>query len=76
MSTAPEMPNNANEYRNKWLSIKESDEIICRVFCADHTYTTLKITVETKADAIKVQAAEKLGMDKVNELVLVELKSN
>lgn len=50
--------------------------VICRVYCADHTYTTLKTAADTTAGSLKVQAAEKLGMDKYSELILVELKSN
>jgi len=36
----------------------------------------LKISVDTKAETIKTQAAEKLGMENFDELILVELKSN
>lgn len=51
-------------------------EVITRVYCADHTYTTLKINMNTKADSIKNQAAEKLNLDNGNDYMLVELKSD
>lgn len=51
-------------------------KVITRVYCADHTYTTLKINMNTKADSIKNQAAEKLNLDNGNDYMLVELKSD
>jgi Rap guanine nucleotide exchange factor 4 len=52
------------------------DDIIFRVYCADHTYCTLRLPVDTPAEAIKIVAAEKLKMRSTDELLLVEVKSN
>lgn len=49
--------------------------VIFRVYCADHTYCTLKYPMNTTADVIKVSAADKLKMRPNEELVLVEVKS-
>lgn len=43
------------------------------MYCADHTYTTIKTPVGATAEAIKRSAAEKLGFK--DELLLVEVKS-
>lgn len=50
--------------------------VICRLYCADHTYTTLKTTMDTKAEIIRNQAAEKLNLDNSVDYTLVELKSD
>jgi Rap guanine nucleotide exchange factor 4 len=50
--------------------------VIFRVYCADHTYCTLRLPVDTPAEAIKIVAAEKLKMRSTDELLLVEVKSN
>lgn len=42
--------------------IRAKDEMISRVYCPDHTYTTLKLPVDSTAQTIKSQAAEKLGL--------------
>ena len=42
--------------------IRAKDEMISRVYCADHTYTTLKLPVDSTAQTIKMQAAEKLNL--------------
>ncbi|KAH9417296.1 Rap guanine nucleotide exchange factor 4 [Dermatophagoides pteronyssinus] len=60
----------------KLTAIKEFDEIICRLYCADHTYTTLKTTMDTRAEIIRNQAAEKLNLDNSVDYTLVELKSD
>ncbi|UXI16920.1 Kinesin light chain protein [Sarcoptes scabiei] len=72
------LPKTSNDFKRifKLKAIKESDETICRVYCADHTYTTLKITMDTKAEIIKNQAAEKLNLDNRMDYSLVELKSD
>ena len=41
--------------------IRAKDEMISRIYCADHTYTTLCIPVDSTAQVIKLSAAEKLG---------------
>jgi hypothetical protein len=48
---------------------------IFRVYCADHTYCTLRFPLSTTAEVIKVSAADKLGL-KHDDLVLVEVKSS
>ncbi|XP_054718536.1 rap guanine nucleotide exchange factor 4-like isoform X2 [Uloborus diversus] len=53
--------------------IKSSDEVVFRVYCVDHTYTTIKTSAGATAEAIKRSAAEKLGLK--DELLLVEVKS-
>ncbi|XP_060529118.1 rap guanine nucleotide exchange factor 4 isoform X2 [Cylas formicarius] len=55
--------------------IMPQDDIIFRVYCADHTYCTLRLPVDTPAETIKVVAADKLKM-REDELLLVEVKSN
>lgn len=49
--------------------------VIFRVYCADHTYCTLKFSMNATAETIKVSAADKLKMRPNDELVLVEVKS-
>ncbi|KAG0430805.1 hypothetical protein HPB47_022370, partial [Ixodes persulcatus] len=52
----------------------EEAAVIFRVYCADHTYTTLKTAVSATAECIKRNAAEKLSLK--DDLVLVEVKSS
>ncbi|XP_020717150.1 rap guanine nucleotide exchange factor 4 isoform X2 [Ceratitis capitata] len=53
------------------------DDIIFRVYCADHTYCTLRFPLHTTAEIIKACAAEKLQLNRgAEDLVLVEVKSN
>ncbi|XP_059478208.1 rap guanine nucleotide exchange factor 4 isoform X2 [Neocloeon triangulifer] len=59
----------------KDLRMKPHDDIIFRVYCADHTYCTLRFPLSTTADIIKVSAADKLGL-KHDDLILVEVKSS
>jgi len=49
--------------------------VIFRVYCADHTYCTLRQPVNATAETVKQSAADKLGL-KHEDLVLVEVKSN
>ena len=49
--------------------------VIFRVYCADHTYCTLRFPLKTSAEQVKHVAADKLGL-KHDDLVLVELKSS
>ncbi|KAF7282257.1 hypothetical protein GWI33_003053 [Rhynchophorus ferrugineus] len=55
--------------------IMPQDDIIFRVYCADHTYCTLRLPVDTTAETIKIVAADKLKI-REDELLLVEVKSN
>ncbi|BET03360.1 exchange factor [Nesidiocoris tenuis] len=57
--------------------IKPHDDIIFRVYCADHTYCTLRLPVAATAEQIKVCAADKLGIRaRAEDLILVEVKSS
>ncbi|KAI8037335.1 hypothetical protein M5D96_010086 [Drosophila gunungcola] len=57
--------------------IRPDDDIIFRVYCADHTYCTLRFPMHTTAELIKACAADKLQLNRGPEdLVLVEVKSN
>ncbi|XP_073971367.1 exchange protein directly activated by cAMP isoform X3 [Rhodnius prolixus] len=57
--------------------IKPKDDIIFRVYCADHTYCTLRLLINATAEQVKVCAADKLGIkSRPEDLVLVEVKSN
>ncbi|XP_054286535.1 rap guanine nucleotide exchange factor 4 isoform X2 [Macrosteles quadrilineatus] len=57
--------------------IRPTDDVIFRVYCADHTFCTLRFPINTSADVIKTSAADKLGLRHPREdLVLVELKSS
>ncbi|KAF2898240.1 hypothetical protein ILUMI_07929, partial [Ignelater luminosus] len=56
--------------------IMPQDDIIFRVYCADHTYCTLRLPVDSTAETIKLCAADKLKLRPNDELLLVEVKSN
>ena len=49
--------------------------VIFRVYCADHTYCTLRCPLSTSGENIKKQAVDKLNLSMEN-MLLVELKSN
>lgn len=51
--------------------------VIFKVYCADHTYTTMKMRVDTPASRIIRVAADKLGLrsDQPDDLKLCEVKS-
>jgi Rap guanine nucleotide exchange factor 4 len=53
--------------------------VIFRVYCADHTFCTLRFPIYTTAEVIKMCAADKLQITASrgpDDLVLVEVKSN
>ncbi|XP_065073351.1 rap guanine nucleotide exchange factor 4 isoform X2 [Ochlerotatus camptorhynchus] len=57
--------------------IRPDDDIIFRVYCADHTYCTLRFPMSASAEIIKACAADKLQLARMPEdLLLVEVKSN
>ncbi|XP_062127532.1 rap guanine nucleotide exchange factor 4 isoform X3 [Drosophila sulfurigaster albostrigata] len=57
--------------------IRPDDDIIFRVYCADHTYCTLRFPMHTTAELIKACAADKLQLNRgPDDLCLVEVKSN
>lgn len=51
--------------------------VIFKVFCADHTYTTMKMQIDTPASRIIKVSADKLGLkcDQPDDLKLCEVKS-
>ena len=51
--------------------------VIFKVYCADHTYTTMKMRIDTSASKIIRVSADKLGLrsDQPNDLKLCEVKS-
>ena len=57
------------------IRISLSISVIFRVYCADHTYCTLRQPVNATAETIKQNAADKLGL-RHEALVLAEVKSN
>lgn len=62
-------------FEHKLSTIKSDDEVVFRVYCADHSYATLKTRVDEKAGEIKQLAAHKLNLQD-KELILVHVKSN
>ncbi|CAF3762344.1 unnamed protein product [Rotaria sp. Silwood1] len=62
---------------DKSKMIRPSDEVIFKVYCADHTYTTMKMRIDTPASKIIRVAADKLGLrsDQPDDLKLCEVKS-
>ncbi|XP_053373396.1 rap guanine nucleotide exchange factor 4-like isoform X2 [Mercenaria mercenaria] len=50
-----------------------SDETIFKVYCADHTYSTLKLPMDTKVEQLLLSTKEKLGLG--DDLILCEVKS-
>ncbi|XP_055537764.1 rap guanine nucleotide exchange factor 4 isoform X2 [Wyeomyia smithii] len=57
--------------------IRPDDDIIFRVYCADHTYCTLRFPMSASAEIIKACAADKLQLPRIpDDLLLVEVKSN
>lgn len=66
---------NATSTRGRAV-IRPSDDIIFRVYCADHTYCTLRCPVSSTAEHIKLSAADKLKLGPTEDLVLVEVRSS
>ncbi|XP_055701573.1 rap guanine nucleotide exchange factor 4 isoform X6 [Phlebotomus papatasi] len=57
--------------------IRPDDDIIFRVYCADHTYCTLRFPIAATAEMIKACASDKLVLNRApDDLFLVEVKSN
>lgn len=59
----------------KLSTIQANDELVFRVYCADHSYTTLKARFDEQAGQIKQVAARNLKLED-KELILVHVKSN
>lgn len=63
-------------YTDHWVFISLF-AVIFRVYCADHTYCTLRFPINATTEMIKASAADKLQLNRSNEdLVLAEIKSN
>lgn len=62
-------------FEQKLSTILSDDEVVFRVYCADHSYATLKTRVDEKAGEIKQLGAHKLNLQD-KELILVHVKSN
>lgn len=62
-------------FEHRLSTIQADDEVVFRVYCADHSFATIKARVDEKASEIKLMAARKLGLED-KELILVHVKSN
>lgn len=62
-------------FEHRLSTIQADDEVVFRVYCADHSFATIKARVDEKASEIKLMAARKLNMED-KELILVHVKSN
>lgn len=64
----------------RWLPVltpRSRFTVIFRVYCADHTFCTLRFPIYSTAEVIKICAAEKLQLNRgPDDLALVEVKSN
>ena len=47
-----------------------------KVYWADHTYTTLRVSMDASVEEVVRQASDKLGISAGEELVLCEVKSS
>ncbi|KAL0268122.1 UNVERIFIED_CONTAM: hypothetical protein PYX00_010190 [Menopon gallinae] len=56
--------------------MKPHDDIIFRVYCADHTYCTLRMPLNSTAETIKLAAADRLKLRNCDDLALAEVKSS
>ncbi|KAI1283781.1 Rap guanine nucleotide exchange factor 4 [Halotydeus destructor] len=63
------------ECLHRCFPFSDACAVITRIYCADHTYTTIKVSMDTTAKMVKMAAAEKLGL-KNDDLVLAEVKSS
>lgn len=64
-------------FEHKFSTIQPEDEVVFRVYCADHSFASLLTRVDAKAAEIKQLAARKLNLcDKQDQLILVHVKSN
>ncbi|XP_069389569.1 rap guanine nucleotide exchange factor 4 isoform X3 [Paralichthys olivaceus] len=62
-----------NEKLQKRQPIKSHDEILFKVYCCDHTYTTIRVPVATSVREVIGAVADKLGS--AEDLLLVNLSS-
>uniref|UniRef100_A0A8C8K4A4 Rap guanine nucleotide exchange factor (GEF) 4 n=1 Tax=Oncorhynchus tshawytscha TaxID=74940 RepID=A0A8C8K4A4_ONCTS len=62
-----------DEKLQKRQAIKSNDEILFKVYCSDHTYTTIRVTVAASVREVISAVADKLGS--AEDLLLVNLSS-
>uniref|UniRef100_A0A803THE4 Rap guanine nucleotide exchange factor 4 n=1 Tax=Anolis carolinensis TaxID=28377 RepID=A0A803THE4_ANOCA len=65
--------NTSDERTQKRQPIRESDEILFKVYCLDHTYTTIRIPVLSSVKEVISAVADKLGSG--DGLILVKMSS-
>ncbi|XP_054480988.1 rap guanine nucleotide exchange factor 4-like isoform X4 [Anoplopoma fimbria] len=64
---------NGDERLQKKQPIRNHDDILLKVYCGDHTYTTIRVAVAATGREVVSAVADKLGT--TDELVLVHLSS-
>uniref|UniRef100_A0A8D0D8Z5 Rap guanine nucleotide exchange factor 4 n=1 Tax=Sander lucioperca TaxID=283035 RepID=A0A8D0D8Z5_SANLU len=64
---------NGEERLQKKQPIRNHDDILLKVYCGDHTYTTIRVAVAATGREVISAVADKLGT--TDELVLVHLSS-
>ncbi|XP_032386921.1 rap guanine nucleotide exchange factor 4 isoform X1 [Etheostoma spectabile] len=64
---------NGEERLQKKQPIRNHDDILLKVYCGDHTYTTIRVAVAATGREVINAVADKLGT--IDELVLVHLSS-
>ncbi|XP_061550670.1 rap guanine nucleotide exchange factor 4-like isoform X1 [Phycodurus eques] len=64
---------NGEERLQKKQPIRNQDDILLKVYCSDHTYTTIRVAVAATGRELICAVADKLGS--TDELVLVHLSS-
>ncbi|KPP63408.1 hypothetical protein Z043_118342 [Scleropages formosus] len=62
-----------DERLQKRQPIRSNDEILFKVYCSDHTYTTIRVPVAAPVREVIAAAADKLGS--AEDLLLVSLSS-
>ncbi|XP_041940145.1 rap guanine nucleotide exchange factor 4 isoform X2 [Alosa sapidissima] len=62
-----------DEKHQKRQPIKSNDEILFKVYCIDHTYTTIRVSVSASVREVISAVADKLGS--AEDLLLVSLSS-
>nr|XP_049603653.1 rap guanine nucleotide exchange factor 4 isoform X1 [Syngnathus scovelli]XP_049603654.1 rap guanine nucleotide exchange factor 4 isoform X1 [Syngnathus scovelli] len=64
---------NGEERLQKKQAIRNQDDILLKVYCSDHTYTTIRVAVAATGREVLCAVADKLGS--TDELVLLHLSS-
>ncbi|MBN3287143.1 RPGF4 factor, partial [Polyodon spathula] len=63
-----------DERLQKRQPIRSNDEILFKVYCVDHTYTTIRVAVAASVKEVIAAVADKLGTGE--DLILVKLSSS